>query len=184
MDRQRRSVLAVVGAALATGCTAVDGGATPTGTAEPSPSDGPPECDPADVTRPPVATGENLDGRAYPTKPAELTDQSVLEYLADFETAFAWNRVLETADGTVVSLNIDTLDGFFPDETGDGYLASSGMGVSYTTADETTTQREYVASYFVSPGPVYRTESAGDAADPREQEETTLVQCGADTDGK
>lgn len=194
MDSRRRGILAAVVTALTGGCTGRNDGATSTetGTAtapppsetgtptQSSPSDGPPQCDPEDVARPAVTTGGNLEGRAYPTKPTDLTDQSVLEYLGEFETAFAWNRVLTTTDGTVTSLNVDTLDGFVPDETGDGYLASSGMAVSTTTEDGTTNEREYVANYFVSPGPVYRTESDGDTADPRAQGETVLVQCGTD----
>lgn len=136
--------------------------------------------DARDVARPPVATGTTLGGREYPPKPASLTEGSATEYLDDFETAFAWNRVLEST-ANVTSLNVDNLDGFPPDETGDEYLASGGTRVSYGTEGVSSDEREYVANYFVSPGPVYRYESAGDSAAPEPRdEETLLVQCGPD----
>lgn len=187
MRSRRRTVLSVVGSILAVGC--LGGGVdAPGGTGSPPPRTAtgsetavgtPDRCDPADVTRPRVPTGTNIEGRAYPRKPTSLTVQSVAEYLSDFETAFAWNRILQTEG--VTSLNIDTLDGFIPDETGDGFLASSGMRLTYS-ADTAggSEEREYVANYFVSPGPVYRVESRTESVAPRESEETQLVQCGAD----
>jgi hypothetical protein len=126
----------------------------------------------------PVPTGTNIAGQAYPRKPTTLTVQSVAEYLSDFETAYAWNRILATND--VTSLNIDTLDGFVPDETGDGFIAASRTHVTYSTTDERTNERSYVANYFVSPAPVYRRESETDPVTPRGAEETVLVQCGTD----
>ncbi|GCF12692.1 hypothetical protein Harman_06270 [Haloarcula mannanilytica] len=128
-----------------------------------------------------MATGTNIEGRAYPQKPETLSTESILLYLDDFETAFAWNRVLQTSE-TVTSLSVDNLNGFWPDETGDGYLAASGIRVSYSTEAGSANEREYVANYFVSPGPVYRYESTNDPATPEpESEETLLVQCGAGT---
>lgn len=175
MGTNRRGVLAVAAGLLGAGCRGTGGGGTPS-TPTTTRGDGPPRCDPADVTRPPVAEGGALAGREYPPKPSPLTDQSVLEFLDEFETAFAWNRVLRTADAT--SLNVENRDGFAPDETGDGYLASSGMRVSYTADDGTTSERAYVANYFVSPGPVLRTESTDGPTTPRGGADTQLVQCG------
>lgn len=175
----RREAVALCASLLTAGCAAPGGG-----TGGDSPPDDPwtdtPQCDPADVSRPPVATGTNIEGRPYPAKPETLTEDSILLYLDDFETSFAWNRVLESAAG-VTSLNVDNLDGFTSDETGDGFLASSGIRVSYSTEDGSSDEREYVANYFVSPGPVYRRESTGDREDlDPNGEETVLVQCGSD----
>ncbi|EMA29713.1 hypothetical protein [Haloarcula japonica] len=176
MALERRTVLAVLTGVLTAGCSA------PSGDGEPPTQPGEaPQCDPADVSRPPVATGTNIQGRAYPQKPETLTTDSILLYLDDFETAFAWNRVLQTAE-TVTSVGVNNLEGFWPDETGDGYLASSGIRVSYSTADGDRSEREYVANYFVSPGPVYRYESSNEPVTPEtDAEETLLVQCGADS---
>jgi hypothetical protein len=179
MSLARRTVLGVVVGALSAGCSASNDGDPGDGATPTEPVDQP-ACDPADVTRPPVASGTNIEGRNYPQKPETLSDQSILEYLDDFETSFAWNRVLQSAEG-VTSLNVDNLDGFGSDETGDGFLASSGIRVSYSTEDGSSDEREYVANYFVAPGPVYRYESDGDPAAPEPgDEETALVQFGAD----
>lgn len=184
----RRTLLATVAATLVAGCGGSDGepptdSDTPTAGATPTqPGPDTPTCDPEDVTRPPVATGTNIEGRPYPRKPSPLTDQSILEYLDAFETAFAWNRVLETPS-TVTSLNIDNLDGFQPSETGDGFLASSGIRVTYSTDEGDTSERTYVANYFVTPQLVYRYESASTPATPEPADEATqLVQCGTDED--
>ncbi len=81
----------------------------------------------------------------------------------------------------MTSLNIDSFDGFVPDETGEGYLASSGICGTDSTEGGSTNEREYVANYFVSLGPVYRHESDYNPATPEAQdEEKLLVQCGAD----
>jgi hypothetical protein len=178
MTTKRRTALVALVGVLTAGCTGRNGDDSGNDT----PPNGPetPQCDPEDVTRPPVATGTNIDGCEYPRKPEALTDQSVLEYLDEFETSFAWNRVLGSAED-VTSLNVDNLDGFTPDETGDGFLASSGIRVTYSTEGGSSDEREYVANYFVTPGPVYRYESSGDRATPDPQDEdTALVQCGAD----
>ena len=180
MPLARRTVLGVVAGALSAGCSTLNEDDPGTGATTTEPVDQP-ACDPADVTRPPVASGTNIEGRNYPQKPEPLSDQSILEYLDDFETAFAWNRVLQSA-ANVTSLNVDNLDGFTSDETGDGYLASGGIRVSYSPEDGEPTDREYVANYFVSPGPVYRYESSTEPTTPEPgSQETLLVQCGAGT---
>jgi hypothetical protein len=180
MPTGRRGFVAVSAGVLTAGCAAPSDGDSDGDTPPEQPGPDTPECDPADVTRPAVAAGTNLEGREYPRKPADLTDQSILEYLDDFETAFAWNRVLESAPDAT-SINVDNLDGFSSDETGDGFLASSGIRVTYSAGDGSSTERTYVANYFVTPGPVYRYETDDDPATPEpEDEETLLVQCGTD----
>lgn len=192
MDPGRRAVLSAVGGALLAGCTGSDGGtrgngASPTQTTgtTPTATGTPPGCDPEDVTRPAKPEGTNIEGREYPRKPRPLTEQAIREYLDEFETAFAWNRVLRTASGTVTSINVDNLEGFPPEAADGGYLASSRMRVSYSTdRGETPTgessEREYVASYYVSEGPVVRAETDSEAVDPRTRDDARLVQCGAD----
>ena len=188
MEPTRRAVLAALAAGLPAGC--LGGGASPTPTAPPAatptaaPGGGTPtprSCDPADVSRPPVVEDANHPGMGYGTKPRELTAQSVADYLADFETAYAWNRLL-VEDADLASLGVDTLEPWVPEVAGAGYLASSRLEVSFARepGDDPTTRR-YVASYYVEPGPVYRVETADEAVDPREARDRVLVQCGADT---
>lgn len=104
-----------------------------------------------------------------------------MEFLADFETAFAWNRAVGSREN-VTSINVDTLDGFTPEAAGDGFLASSAMRVMFATGqggDETETGRfDYVASYYVGPSGVYRVETADSRIDPRDSAERQLVACG------
>ncbi|MDX1692072.1 MAG: hypothetical protein R3290_13720 [Acidimicrobiia bacterium] len=193
MRRTRRQLLAVLAVGASAGClggggSGTDGGGSPSPTAEasptPSPGGGTPtplDCDPADVARPPVVDDANHPGQGYGTKPQELTAQSVADYLADFETAYAWNRLL-VEDADLTSLGVDTLEPWVPEVAGAGFLASSRLEVSFARepSDDPTT-RTYVVSYYVDPGPVYRVETADEPVDPREARDRELVQCGADT---
>lgn len=117
----------------------------------------------------------------YGTKPGELTAQSVADYLADFETAFAWNRLLvEHAD--LASIGVDTKEPWVPEVAGVGYVASSRIEISYASnPNEEPTTRRYVPSYYVDPGPVYRVETENEAVDPRDHRDRQLVQCGEDS---
>lgn len=125
----------------------------------------------------------NHPGQGYGTKPRELVAQSVANYLADFETAYAWNRLLvEHAD--LASLGVETLEPWVPEAAGPGYLASTRLEVTYaTTPGADPVRRRYVASYYVSPGPVYRVETADEPVDPRDHRDRQLVQCGEDGKG-
>ncbi|WP_200531121.1 hypothetical protein [Halorubrum sp. LN27] len=180
MRTERRTVIAASIGLLMAGCAGLNDGGSDGDAPPTDPGTDTPQCDPDDVARPPVATGTNIEGREYPRKPETLTEPSIMEYLDDFETSFAWNRILQSAEG-VTSVNVDNLNGFTPDETGDGFLASSGIRASYSTEAGASDEREYIANYFVAPGAVYRHESTGDptAPEPRD-EETALVQCGTD----
>lgn len=130
----RRTVLATVGGALAAGCTVdVDEGTTPTATGSPTPE----RCDPANVTRPPVVRDTDHPPQGYGTKPTDLTAQSVADYLSDFETAFATNRILDEHDG-VTSLGVDTVDGYAPEAAGAGFLASSRVETDSGSVDPRT----------------------------------------------
>jgi len=188
METTRRVLLATVAAGLSAGCLGDGGGdsgtPSPTTTAGTSPTGTPAQCDPSDVQRPPVVEDSNLGAQGYGTKPDTLTAQSVADYLSDFETAFAWNRILAATDG-LTNINVDTIDGFQPEAAGDGFLAGSRIETSYSTdGGETTTQDAYVTNYFVSPGPVYRVETDDDRVDPRDRSDRQLVQCGVDSGEK
>jgi hypothetical protein len=105
----------------------------------------------------------------------------VADYLADFETAFAWNRILDE-HAPVTSLSIDTTTAWMPEAAGEGFLASSRIETGYTKeGDDDPTTRTYIASYYVSPDPVYRVETDSEAVDPRTHPDRQLVQCGTDT---
>jgi hypothetical protein len=176
MSLSRRSVLTVIGAGLTAGCLGDGSGGTET------PSPDLTECDPDDVSRPPIVEDTNHPPKGYGTQPQELTEQSVADFLVDFETAFAWNRIL-TEHPTVWSLGVNTTTAWTPEQAGDGFLASSNIEIDYT--DEGTTEptvRSYVASYYVSAGPVYRAETDSEAVDPRTHPDRQLVQCGTDTE--
>lgn len=184
MGLTRRSILAMVAGGITTGC--LNGGngpgASPTtepGGGEPSPTVG--SCDPAEVTRPPIIEDADHPPKGYGTKPQELTPQSVADYLADFETALAWNRLLSEHD-TLTNIGVNTLTPWSPAAAGTGYIASSEIETSYATeADGDPTERTYVASYFVAAGPVFRVETASEPVDPRTHRDRQLVQCGPDT---
>lgn len=180
MGPSRRAVLAVIATGLPAGC--LTGGGEETGT--PSPGGSSPEptsCDPADVSRPPVVQDTDHPPEGYGTKPQELTEQSVGDYLADFETAFAWNRILAEHD-PVRSLGVNTTTAWAPEPAGEGFLASSRIETDYTKEESTEpTERTYVANYHVAPGPVYRVETESEAVDPRTHSDRQLVQCGTTT---
>lgn len=194
MERTRRDVLASLVVGVTAGCvgTGGDGGAPSAtrspdaGPGSPSPDGGgatptPAGCDPADVTRPPIVEDANHPPTGYGTKPMELTAQAVADYLADFETAYAWNRLL-VEHGDLATLSVDTTTPWVPESVGPGYLASSRLEVAYgTSPDVEPVSRDYVASYYVSAGPVYRVETEDEAVDPRTHPERQLVQCGTDT---
>ncbi|AZH26044.1 hypothetical protein [Haloplanus aerogenes] len=192
MNGTRRMILAVIDSSLTAGClTDGDGNGT---TPSPTPSSGgpttqnggtpspiPSSCDPADVSHPPVVEESNHPAMGYGTKPQELTQQSVADYLADFETAYAWNRILDD-HSPVARLNIDTTTPWNPEPAGAGFLASSGIETSYTPeGSEESSERAYVASYYVSPDPVYRVQTEAESVDPRSHPDRQLVQCGTDT---
>lgn len=184
--------MAVIACSLSAGCLTADGGNGGQPTTEPdhggspaTPGSGtsvPPsnDCDPADVSRPPIVRDANHSPLGYGTKPQELTGQSVADYLADFETAYAWNRILDKY-APVVSLNINTTTPWTPEKNDDGFLASSRIETEYTkeVGDDPVT-RVYVASYYVSPSPVYRVETESESVDPRTHPDWELVQCGSD----
>lgn len=116
----------------------------------------------------------------YGTKPGELTDRSVADYLSDFETAFAWNRILQENEA-VTGLGVNTVDGYAPEAAATGYLASSRIETHFTVGeDHALTERTYVTNYFVSAGPVYRVETDAEPVDPRTRPDRQLVQCGED----
>ncbi|MDX1748567.1 MAG: hypothetical protein R3324_21760, partial [Halobacteriales archaeon] len=157
-----------------------DGSPTPTPSGG-TPTPGPSGCDPANVDRPQVVEDANHPPQGYGTKPQELTLQSVADYLADFETAYAWNRIL-VEQRPVTNLGVDTQTPWTPEAAGEGFLASSRIETSYAKqGDQSPTTRTYVASYFVSAGPVYRVETDGETVDPRAHPDRELVQCGTDT---
>ncbi|MFB6309945.1 MAG: hypothetical protein ABEH64_02055 [Salinirussus sp.] len=195
MNSTRRGILAVLASGGIAGC--LNGGGsdgttpsptttveTPTPTRAPdAPSPTPLSCDPSDVNRPPVVEDANLSGKGYGTKPQELNAQSVADYLADFETAYAWNRIL-VDHGPVSRLNIDTTTPWTPERDGAGFLASSRIETSYTPEDgDEPVEAAYVASYYVASGPVYRAQTDADAVDPRSHPDRVLVQCGSDAKG-
>ncbi|MDX1746703.1 MAG: hypothetical protein R3324_12255, partial [Halobacteriales archaeon] len=174
------------------GCVGGAGvGATPApgpgdGCPPPPPAGGTPTptqggCDPADVDRPPEVDDAKHPPQGYGTKPQELTPQSVSDYLADFETAYAWNRILAERS-PVTNLGVDTTTPWTPEAANGGYLASSRIETSYAKeGDASPTTRSYVASYFVAADPVYRVETDREAVDPRTHPDRELVQCGRDT---
>lgn len=193
MALTRRQALGILAGGLTTGCLGDgsdngptlspepgNGNSTPTadgGTRIPSPTD----CDPADVNRPPIIEDANHPPKGYGTKPTELTQQSVADYLADFETAYAWNRIL-AAHSPVTNLGVNTTTPWTPEPAGEGYLSSSRIETSYAKeATNTAISRTYVASYYVSTEPVYRAETDDDPVDPRTHPNRQLVQCGRDT---
>lgn len=192
MDRTRRTVLAVLASGFTSGCltdtggtattsstTSGDGETTTTENETSSPT--PDSCDQDDVSRPPVADGTNIGAKGYGTKPQELTEVSVAEYLSDFETAYAWNRILDE-HSPVTRLNIDTTTAWTPEPADAGFLASSRIETSYTAeGDEEPVESVYVASYYVSPEPVYRVQTPEESVDPRSHPDRLLVQCGTDT---
>lgn len=115
-----------------------------------------------------------------PSKPMELTEDSVATYLSDFETGFAWNRILQENDD-VNGLVVNTVDGYTPDAADTGYLASSRIDIRFTGGvDHEMTERSSVTNYYVSEGPVYRVETGSDPSDPRTHPDRQLVQCGKD----
>jgi hypothetical protein len=137
-------------------------------------------CDPADVTRPPVPTDAAVEGQSYPTVPAQLTTESVTAYLAEFETAFAWNRaVAEYSDATAV--RVQTLDSFEP-VADDGFRATGRMRV-FVVIDEGGDERrverdDSVVGYAVGDdGGLFRAELADRTTDPRDSPERQLVAC-------
>lgn len=132
-------------------------GATPAGCLGDRPGDGdgstPERCEPDDVSRPPVVEDTDHRPQGYGTKPAELTEQSVADYLSDFETAYAWNPILNEHDD-VKSLNVTTVDDYTPEPTDEGFLAASRIETASTVGeDQALTEREYVTNYFVSDAP-------------------------------
>lgn len=193
MNSTRRGILAVLASGVTVGCLEGGGsdGATPSPTAtnetptrtSDTPSPTPMSCDPSNVSRPPVAEDANISGKGYGTKPQELSAQSVAEYLSDFETAFAWNRILED-HGPVSRLNINTTTPWIPESAGAGFLASSRIETSYTPdGGDEAVDAAYMASYYVSPEPVYRVQTDAESMDPRSHPERVLVQCGSDPKG-
>lgn len=178
MGSNRRLVLGTVAGVLTAGCLG-DGdgnGSTPGDGETPSPT--PETCDPDDATRPPIVRDSNHPPQGYGTKPMELTEQSVADYLSDFETAFAWNRILQANDD-LTSLGVNTVDGYTPEAADDGYRSSSRIETYYTVGeDQELTEREYVTNYYVSDGPVYRVETDSEPVDPRAHSDRQLVQCG------
>lgn len=110
----------------------------------------------------------------YGTKPMELTELSVADYLSDFETGFAWNRILQENED-VNSLGVNTVDGYTPEATDAGYISSSRIETHYTVGeDHELTEREYVTNYYVSMGPAYRVETESEPADPRSHRDRQL----------
>lgn len=193
MQSTRRALLGTVASGVTVGCVtdgpgdvgtlspdSGNGGSTPTrdsGTTSPVPT----SCDPDDVSRPPIVEDANHSAMGYGTKPQELTVQSVADYLVDFETAYAWNRIL-AEHAPVSNIGVDTTTAWTPEPAGEGYLASSRIETSYAKdGSDEPTRRSYVASYFVSAEPVYRVEADTEAVDPRTHPDRELVQCGPDT---
>lgn len=108
----------------------------------------------------------------------ELNEQAVADYLSDFETGFAWNRILQE-NTDVTSLGVNTVDGYTPEAVDTGYISSSRIEIHYTIGEDMElTEREYVTNYFVSEGPVYRVETDSEPVDPRMRSDRQLVQCG------
>ena len=197
MDPRRRGLLGCIATTFLAGCLGDGngGGQTTTtrSTTEPTTSSPTTEsktsepttttpstesCDPSSASRPPIVRDSNHPPQGYGTKPTELTPLSVADYLSDFETAFAWNRILQEND-EVNSLGVNTVDGYQPDTVDGGFLASSRIEIHYTVGeDHELTEREYVTNYFVSEGPVYRVETDTDPVDPRTHPDRQLVQCG------
>lgn len=177
MDSSRRAVVAVAAALSTAGC-ASDGG---DGTDEPSPGEptpAPTDCDPDEVRRPPIVRDTDHSPTGYGTKPQTLVAQSVADYLADFETGFAWNRMLEE-HSPLTNVGVDTTTPWEPEPAGDGFVAWSRIETSYVTEGSSEpVERAYVANYYVSAGPVYRVETESDPVDPRERSDRQLVQCG------
>jgi hypothetical protein len=135
------------------------------------------------VSRPPEVEDTNLPApTGYGTQPPELTEQSVADFLADFETVFAWNRILNE-HAPLTSLSINTTTAWMPEPAGAGFLASSRIETGYAKeGDDGPTTRTYIASYHVAPGPVYRAETDSEAVDPRTHPDRQLVQCATDTE--
>lgn len=110
----------------------------------------------------------------------ELSEDSVATYLSDFETGFAWNRILQENDD-VNSLVANTVDGYTPEAADTGYLASSRIDIRFTVGEgHGRTERSYVTNYYVSEGPVYRVETGSDPSGPRTHPDRQLVQRGKD----
>lgn len=176
----RRTALIIAASSVTPGCLNTGSGpTTPTEPRPPSPGTG--TCDPDNVNRPPIVRDANHPPQGYGTKPQELTPVSVADYLADFETAYAWNRIL-AEDDVITSLGVNTTTPWTPDATGDGFLASSRIETEYSTEEGANrVERVYVASYFVAAGPVYRVETDSESVDPRTHPDRELVQCGSDT---
>lgn len=171
-------MVVIAAGSLTAGCISDGGGngTTDDGTTDP-PSN---ECDPDDVRRPPIVEDANHPPQGYGTKPMELIEQSVGDYLADFETAYAWNRIL-TEHAPVTSLGVNTTTPWTPETTDDGFVAWSRIETDYTKeGDDDPTTRTYIANYYVSQGPVYRVESESEPVDAATHPDRQLVQCGSD----
>lgn len=117
----------------------------------------------------------------YPEKPKSLSLDSVATYLAEFETAFARNRVVD--EMTVKSVKVEIQGEFDGSETGAGFVASSNVQVMYTmdTNDTETAlgDIEYAANYYVDSELVYRIQTDTETVDPRDGGSKRLVQCGS-----
>jgi hypothetical protein len=142
-------------------------------------------CDPTSVTRPPVPTDTTVEGQSYPAVPAAPTTESVTAFLTEFETAFAWNRAVgEFPDATGV--RVQTLDGFEPESTDEGFRATARMRVFVVIDESDGVQRvereDHLVGYAVAEDGVYRAETAERGTDPRESPDRQLVACGADSE--
>lgn len=164
----RRGILATVaglGVAACAGCAgSFEGGSDTT----PSPS-----TDCSDPERP-NPTSAPVSPRDYPEAPAELTTETVREFVSAFETAYQYNSALADDPGKIGTLNeleISVEATTVESEASEFTVSVSGnLYYSIVTPDSTETptptvtplpmgRGEFSASYVVTPGAVRREEA-------------------------
>lgn len=178
MPLQRRSVLALVGATVTAtaGCLGGDG-RTDSSTAEQTASATPPPSCQRQTILP-----EAESGRVYPDFPTTLSEDSVADFVADFELAYHSNRLrrqynsLSVTDRSATVTDSRSVDG--------GWLVAVHveLGYSYGSSGESLSpvhgDLSERTSYFVGTGRVVRAEHATSGIlDPRDELGGAIVRC-------
>lgn len=178
----RRKIIGLASAVLVAGCAGT--GPSPT---QDSPVDRSEQssttteavyCSESDVKRPPASINASPSGKPYPEAPLPLDEDSVREFLNEFETAYARNETIQ--DQSVSSVNIEIQGGFDVEAVDQGFLAHGNIQVMYTKdgGEQTPSgDKKYRVNYFVSTSAVLRTESDFEDLDPREEEDSKVVAC-------
>ncbi|WP_435359808.1 hypothetical protein [Haloarchaeobius sp. DFWS5] len=134
------------------------------------------DCEPKDLPTPQPTVDGEFDPKPYPEKPAELTEQTVVSFVTEYEIARAWNRILEAHEDTEY-LGVGTVLETRHKRTNGGHLVVFQISTGYETG-HSDVDGFYVVGYFVTESVVKRRSGLDHREGVTVDELTDVLQCG------